>query len=936
MKHSLKNKILIGVPVVFIVVMLAVILVITTIHSKQSRKEADTLLKNAFSIIRYTISEKESDLLDDFQQAASLNDMGGMIKYITDNRPFFKYSIMRPTYIKMADLIHNTNIITDVYTTCIYDTNGILIAFSFTDKNKSTSGYVHNHENIEIASLEPDEELTYESWQQRDKLPASIEYHFNEKIPNKEIFRFKVIDDILCLVAYIPIMGKDYNPATENMEPKQTGLAVVIQKFDNSFAKKMTELSNTVINIHTRNSVISADTTNNHNVFNFDTLKNTQSKLTLNGQALIYDDIEMAGIGYYRAILPVYSDSQCIAVIDALYSKAGFHANTSQIIKLLSIIYFIGIMLIVPATILLVIRGIINPIKKIAAMMRQIADKKDFTKMLDIEREDEIGELAASFNEMTSNLRETTTSIDNLNREIAKRKKTQDELNQSEEKYKLQIEEAMDAIITADAETGIIVDCNNAATKLVGRRKSELIGQSQQILHPSEKIKSEADNTFVQHLHDKVGQVLETQVITKSGVIKDVAIKANLLQIGDKKILQGIFRDITENKKAEETLRRSETKFRTLYDTTSDAVMLMADGKFFDCNKAALRIYGCADPKEFCSKHPADLSPPKQPCGEDSLTLANKQLAIAMEKGSNHFEWVHKRVDTGKEFIADVLINTMELDGKTVFHTVVRDITERKQAEENMNELNRELEQAVKKLEETNQEMKNFVYIASHDLREPLRKVVAFGDILYKSLAGKLSDDDAENLHFMTDGANRMYKMIEGLLIYSRVSTQTQPTQTVDMNEIVEQLRKFELSVVLEEKNVVVDVPQPLPAVEVDPVQIRQLMHNLVANGIKYQPKDRAPHITITSKPAANGMVRIEVTDNGIGIAPEYQSEIFAMFKRLHTKNEYEGTGIGLSVCKKIVERHGGQIGIESQPDKGSTFWFTIQGAKNVVPVATA
>ena len=139
-----------------------------------------------------------------------------------------------------------------------------------------------------------------------------------------------------------------------------------------------------------------------------------------------------------------------------------------------------------------------------------------------------------------------------------------------------------------------------------------------------------------------------------------------------------------------------------------------------------------------------------------------------------------------------------------------------------------------------------------------------------------------------------MTQMIEGLLVYSRVSTKSNPAETVDLNEIVKQLRQLELSVVLEEKLVTVEVPKLLPSVEVDPVQIRQLMQNFIANGIKYQAKDNPPHITITSKPAADDMIRVEVTDNGIGIAPEFQGSIFAMFKRLHSKSEYEGTGLSL------------------------------------------
>ena len=245
------------------------------------------------------------------------------------------------------------------------------------------------------------------------------------------------------------------------------------------------------------------------------------------------------------------------------------------------------------------------------------------------------------------------------------------------------------------------------------------------------------------------------------------------------------------------------------------------------------------------------------------------------------------------------------------------------------NLLNIELVKTADKVQEANSELKNFVYVASHDLREPLRKIIAFGQILKKSLQNKLAEDDAENFHFMIEGAERMSKMIDGLLIYSKVSSQAKPFKDIDLNQIVRQLRQFELAMVIEEKNVQIDIPEPLPFVKADAVQINQLLQNLIANGIKYQKKESTPCIRITSKPAADGMVKIEITDNGIGIKPEYQSSIFTMFKRLHTRDEYEGTGIGLSVCKKIVERHNGKIGVESQFEKGSTFWFTIPAAAN-------
>ncbi|MFH1920183.1 MAG: ATP-binding protein [Planctomycetota bacterium] len=143
-------------------------------------------------------------------------------------------------------------------------------------------------------------------------------------------------------------------------------------------------------------------------------------------------------------------------------------------------------------------------------------------------------------------------------------------------------------------------------------------------------------------------------------------------------------RDIEKWKRLEKELRRSETKYRTLYNSTSDAVMLLDDRGFFDCNDATIRIFGCKDKAEFCTKHPADLSPPEQPCGTNSLTLANQRIAVAMKKGSNRFEWVHKRLDTGKTFPAEVLLNAMELSGRRVLQAVVRDITKRRRVEKKL------------------------------------------------------------------------------------------------------------------------------------------------------------------------------------------------------------------------------------------------------------
>lgn len=345
---------------------------------------------------------------------------------------------------------------------------------------------------------------------------------------------------------------------------------------------------------------------------------------------------------------------------------------------------------------------------------------------------------------------------------------------------------------------------------------------------------------------------------------------------------------------------------------------------YLGCSINFAKDAGLAKPGDIVGKTGYDLA-----CKKEEADLYRECDKKVMDSDTPQYHIIESQQQAnGKQAWLDTSkIPLHDADGRVVgILGAYEDITERRKAEEEMKRLNHELEEA-------NHEMKNFVYIASHDLREPLRKITAFGSMLQQSLKDKLAGDDFENMSFMIDGAIRMTKMIEGLLVYSRVSSKAQPAQTVDLNEIVKQLQRFELAVALEEKQAVVEIPQPLPFVEVDPVQIRQLMQNFIANGIKYQKKGNIPRITITSKPAADGMVRIDVTDNGIGIAPEYQGAIFTMFKRLHSRDKYEGTGIGLAVCKKIAERHGGQIGVESQPGKGSIFWFTIPCAEKSASV---
>jgi PAS domain S-box-containing protein len=261
--------------------------------------------------------------------------------------------------------------------------------------------------------------------------------------------------------------------------------------------------------------------------------------------------------------------------------------------------------------------------------------------------------------------------------DITERKKMEQELMKSEEKYRRQFEEALDATFLADAETGILVDCNRAATKLVGRKKSEIIGKPQLILHPPEETEGEFSRTFKRHLKEKEGKVLETQVITKNGEIREVAIKANFFEVRNKRLLQGIFRDITERKKAENALRESAEKYRDLINAMNDTVWVIDfDAKFIDVNDAAVRVLGYSR-EELLSMGPTDI--------DDTLPSEEiKALIKGMKTDEIQvFETAHTTKD-GKKIPVEISSSRVTYNGKQAILSIARDITERKQAEEKL------------------------------------------------------------------------------------------------------------------------------------------------------------------------------------------------------------------------------------------------------------
>lgn len=371
--------------------------------------------------------------------------------------------------------------------------------------------------------------------------------------------------------------------------------------------------------------------------------------------------------------------------------------------------------------------------------------------------------------------------------------------------------------------------------------------------------------------------------------------------------------DITERRRAEEALHKSETRLRTMYETSRDAVMLLDEKGFFDCNEATLRMFGCDDIDAFCAFHPADLSPAFQPCGTNSLTLANQRIATAMEKGSNYFEWMHQRSDTGQVFPATVLLSRMILDGRTVLQATVRDITERKETAE-------KLKQTMAELERSNSELEQFAYAASHDLQEPLRMITRYMQLLSLRYEGRLDEKADKYIHYAVDGAVRMKKQIAALLAYSKIESGGRSMAPVNCNDIVRQVL-INLNESVRQSGAEVTRGE-LPTINADAQLLVYIFQNLIGNAVKFR-NGLAPRVRVEAR-QQDGAWLFLVSDNGIGIDARHQEKIFQLFQRLHSKSEYEGTGIGLALVRKAVEHHKGRIWVESEPGNGATFFFTI------------
>jgi PAS domain S-box-containing protein len=504
-------------------------------------------------------------------------------------------------------------------------------------------------------------------------------------------------------------------------------------------------------------------------------------------------------------------------------------------------------------------------------------------------------------------------------RNIAVRKDAEKHLAQMEARYRGLLEAAPDAMVVVN-QGGEIVLLNVQAEKQFGYRRDELLGQQVKTIIPvgfAERLIADGTRTAAEALAQQIGTGIELSGRRKDASAFPIEIMLSPLQSAEGILVTAAIRDITERREAEKHLAQMESRYRGLLEAAPDAMLLMnTDGVIVLLNLQAEKQFGYHR-DELAGRPLRTIIPEVWTIVAD----VKQRVAGALRSAGNSkaqeigaaIEFNGRRKD-GSDLPIEITLSILQSAEGVLVTVAIRDITSRKKADA-------QLLQTVQELNRSNEELGQFAYVASHDLQEPLRMVASYTQLLSKRYKGKLDADADEFIAFAVDGANRMQLLIQDLLTYSRVGTKAEDLRATSSEEALTRALT-NLGGAIEDSGALV-THDPLPNVLADERQLIQLFQNLVGNAIKYQGHG-VPRVHISSAKDAETKWQFSVRDNGLGIDPKYFERIFGMFQRLHKREEFAGTGIGLAICKKIVERHGGNISVESQLGQGSTFRFVL------------
>lgn len=527
---------------------------------------------------------------------------------------------------------------------------------------------------------------------------------------------------------------------------------------------------------------------------------------------------------------------------------------------------------------------------------------------------DELSDLAVASNEMAGKLQQSYTSVGNLQKEMAERKKAEELLREQE--HWLRESQRVGGIgsYILDFRTNVWRSSSILDEIFgIGEEAEKTVESWHKLVHPDDR---EEILSYFTHVvaEEKKNFNREYRVIRKND--GEVRWLWGLGELGfdtDGTLtnMTGVILDITERKRAEDALRASEERYRHLFNAMDEGFCIIemifnaagrpVDFRFLEVNPAFEKQTGLhgAEGKLMRELAPAHEEFWFEIFGNIALTGEAVHVMNEASALNRWFDVYAYRVGRPEDRHVAIVFN---------------DMTERKQADE-------KIMRVLTDLQRSNKELELFAYVASHDLQEPLRMISSYTQLLAERYKDKLDDKANLFIHYAVDGAVRMQLLINDLLAFSRIGTKGKPREPVDSQAVLGQAIN-NLKMNIEETQTII-TNDHLPEVRADASQLAQLFQNLIGNAIKFRGEAN-PHIHIAAQDEGEEWL-FSVRDNGIGIDPQFSDKVFVIFQRLHTKEEYPGSGIGLAICKKIVERHDGRIWFESEPGNGATFYFTMK-----------
>jgi len=565
----------------------------------------------------------------------------------------------------------------------------------------------------------------------------------------------------------------------------------------------------------------------------------------------------------------------------------------------------IGVALIIILFSVMLGRTVTRPLHRLVDGAREVG-RGNLDYQLKEQGRDEIGLLTVSFNIMVQNLKETTSSRDELDKEVGERKLAEEKLEEAMSTLS-NILQTVPIGISVSTPDGQIIESNSTTVQIFGYdSRDEFMSQK------AERYYYDAGDRerFIELLRNQ-GYVrgFEIQLKRKDGTVFCGSV-SSVKQTGQDGSVQFVnsFIDITERKQAELSLMEIQTNISDLIENSIDGILIAdATGKHIFSNNRMCEITGY-EYDEFMDMTIKEMTPPEDL--KKYKEMYDKRLRG--EEVPNHYERPIIRKD-GRIILVELRTTTTIWKGEKCALAFMTDITERKKTEG-------ELIRTMEDLERSNRELEQFAYVVSHDLQEPLRMVASYVQLLEKRYKDQLDQDANDFINFATDGAIRMQLMINDILEYSRVGTKGREFKSINLNSVLSKaLANLESQI---QEHGAIITGDDLPQVFVDEIQMVQLFQNLIGNAIKFRGEE-IPRILITATEDNFEWV-ISIKDNGIGIPQEFRDKIFSVFRKLHAIGQYPGSGIGLAIAAKIVERHSGRIWVESEPGEGSTFYFAI------------